>query len=120
AAFSAGSRFFRLSSRADFIRSGCKVFGNDRKKPMVDIKHLFLELREPWRRRKRLPVLYSDGHLCERALWLAVGATGLVLEAIEAGAFTGTPEVRLADPLDALREVNADPSLIAEVQLVNG
>lgn len=118
--FSYGPRFFRLSARADFIRATAKVFWNDRRKPILDIKHLFLDLREPWRRRKRLPVLYSDGHLCEQALFVCAGATGLVLEAIEAGAFARGPEVRLEDPIAALHALSGDPSLQTPVRLVSG
>src|SRR5262245_62040139 len=66
--FSKGERFFRICSRGDFIHARCKVFWNDKHKPLLDIKHMFLDPREPWRRRKRLAVLYSDGHLCEEAL----------------------------------------------------
>jgi proteasome accessory factor A len=118
--FSEGTRFFRLSSRADFIQATCKVFWNDRRKPLLDVKHLFLDLREAWRRRKRLAVLYSDGHLCEEALHVSAGAAGLVLEAIEAGAFACTPEVRLADPVGSLHTLNGDTTLRSVLRLVNG
>jgi hypothetical protein len=118
--FSKGTRFFRISARADFIRTTCKVFWNDRRKPILDIKHLFLDPREPWRRRKRLTVLYSDSHLCDEALLVAAGVTGLVLEAVEAGAFAQAPEVRLASPLGALHDLNGDPLLATRLRLVSG
>lgn len=118
--FSHGRSFFRLSSRADAIHAGYRVFWNDPNKPMLDIKHLFLGFREPWRRQKRLAVLYSDGHLCEKALVLTVGVTGLVLEAIEAGAFAGAAEVRLHNPIEALHAVNGDPTLSVRLRLHNG
>jgi proteasome accessory factor A len=61
-------------------------------------------------------LMIGDANLCEWALALRVGATALVLEAIESGTELAWPE--LADPLAALRELSADPD--ARLELASG
>lgn len=118
--FAKGRRFFRLSSRADQTHHVLGTVLDPTRKPIFDIKHYLQEWRDAWRRRKRLVVLYSEGHACERALLLSVGATALVLEAIEAGAFEDAAEVRLRDPLVALHTIAGDTSLAETLELHNG
>ena len=62
--------------------------------------------------------LLADANLCDWAFVLRVGATALVLEAIESGSDERWPE--LAQPLQALAELNADPALERKLRLAGG
>lgn len=96
-----------LSPKAEVLTS---FFGFPRSrdaKPVVDVKHLVRHLENLWAEEKRLSVTFSDTNMSEFALWLKVGTTLLVLQMIEAGVH---PEgFELEDPLEAIRQVSADP-----------
>jgi proteasome accessory factor A len=65
--------------------------------------------------RQRLQISLGDSNMCERAEYLRVGTTLLVLDAIEAGALETVPRVRR--PIEALHAICRDPSLQATVEL---
>jgi proteasome accessory factor A len=62
--------------------------------------------------------LVGDANLSEWAQVLRVGATALVLEAIESKVEVDWPVLK--QPLDALRRLNRDPELRVELELVDG
>lgn len=68
--------------------------------------------------KQRLQVGLGDSNMCERAEFLKIGTTLLVLDAIEAGFLPQVP--RLRHPIDALHAIATDPSLRCEVLLTNG
>ena len=73
--------------------------------------------RDLFRGKYRLQIALGDSNMCEVAEYLRVGATMLVLDAIEGGYLDGTP--RVLQPLRSLRRICADPSLKVEVPLSN-
>ncbi len=106
----------RLSQRAPFLQTTSAMFTHGDRRPMIELRDPFFR---PWSllgRRRRLHLMLGDANLCEWALVLRVGATALVLEAIEADPGAAWPQ--LADPLDAQWRVSADPG--AELQLADG
>jgi len=70
------------------------------------------------RQRQRLQIGLGDSNMSEKAEFLRIGTTLLVLDAIEAGQLRNAP--RLRHPIRALHQIVADPSLSIEVDLVGG
>lgn len=70
------------------------------------------------RERQRLQIGLGDSNMSEKAEFLRIGTTLLVLDAIEAGQLKNAP--RLRRPIRALHQICADPSLSIEVDLVGG
>jgi proteasome accessory factor A len=68
--------------------------------------------------RQRLQIALGDSNLAETAEYLRIGATLLVLDAIEAGEMPRPPQV--ARPLRGLRAVCGDPTLQVQVPLRKG
>ncbi|MFO0706283.1 MAG: proteasome accessory factor PafA2 family protein [Nitrospira sp.] len=100
---------YQLSQRADFMETELSVdtmhdrpILNTRDEPHAD--------REKYR---RLHLIIGDANLCEYATALKVGTTQLVLELIERGA---VPDIELADPVLAVKQVSRDPDLKATVR----
>lgn len=113
-----GGPVFRLSQRARFIRRLCGISTDGEERPVFELRDLFFR---PWSAllaRRRLHLMPGDANLCEWALRLRVGATALVIEAIESGAAVDWP--RLRDPLAALRAISEDPDLGVRVELDDG
>jgi len=69
-------------------------------------------------KRQRLQIAIGDSNMCDTAEYLRVGTTMLVLDAIEAGALDDFPSLR--HPIQALRQVCADPSLKTALALKGG
>ncbi len=116
--FSSGLRGSHLSQKVEAIHCLCRIFWDDKRRPIYDIKNF---IRPPFgllERKKRLHLLMSDSNMSEYATYLKLGVTGLVLEMIEAG--VRFDDVLLQDPISALREVSRDPSLRTRVPLRNG
>lgn len=66
-------------------------------------------------RRQRLQIALGDSNLCERAEYLRIGATLLVIDAAEAGALQ--PPGSVHRPIRTLHALSADPSLEYELRL---
>jgi proteasome accessory factor A len=69
-------------------------------------------------RRQRLQISLGDGNMCEESQYLRVATTALVIDAIESGAITHVPRVRM--PLRAMRKLVADPTLQTRVRTAGG
>ena len=113
-----GGPLFRLAQRPPFVRTLARIFPFGEERPMYELRDLFFR---PWSglaSRRRLHLLIGDANLCEWAQGLRVGATALVLEAIEDGSFSDWPV--LCDPFDALDRLNRDPDLHVELELATG
>jgi proteasome accessory factor A len=113
-----GGPVFRLAQRPPFVRTLARIFPFGEERPIFELRDLFFR---PWSALgtlRRLHLLIGDANLCEWAQVLRVGATTLVLEAIESGRITDWPVLR--DPLDALDQINRDPELRAELELISG
>ncbi|MBI5477660.1 MAG: proteasome accessory factor PafA2 family protein [Deltaproteobacteria bacterium] len=109
----------RLSTKAAAIGAVARIYFDDERKPLIDLKHAFVAPRSVLAgRRRRLHVMGSDSTMAETAEHLKLGTTGLVLEWLEAGGDAADLELR--DPIAALRIVAADPRLEARLELRNG
>jgi Pup amidohydrolase len=112
------SPLFRLAQRPPFLRVLARIFTSGDVRPLYESRDVFFR---PWSvlsSRRRLHLLVGDANLCDFAQVLRVGATALVLEAIEAGALEPWPV--LADPLGALRALNRDTGLARPLALEGG
>jgi proteasome accessory factor A len=110
---------FRLSTKAGVIGAVARIYFDEPQKPLIDLKHCFVAPSAVLRgRHRRLHLLGSDSSVAETAELLKLGATGLVLEWLEAGGDAG--DLALRDPLAALAAVAADPELRAELELRDG
>lgn len=110
---SSGSRFV-LSPRAFHVWESVSS-STTRSRPMInsrDEPHADPELY------RRLHVIVGDSSRAEPTVLLKIGATDLVLRMIEAGVNFG--DIRLAKPIKALRDVSADLTGTAQLDLVSG
>ncbi|UVY82911.1 depupylase/deamidase Dop [Brachybacterium sp. NBEC-018] len=110
---------FQISSRADFMEAevGLETTLN---RPIVNTRD---EPHADASRFRRLHVIIGDANLLEESTFLKLGTTSLVLAALEAQHRTGAailPELRLADPVAAVRAISHDPSLRTTVELADG
>lgn len=109
---------FEISARARAIRSICRIFFDDDRRPIIDLRDFFLEPLTVLKKRKRLHILLSDANMSSIGIYLKIGITGLILEMIEDGCTF--PEVHMADPLKALGIVSGDTSMKAQIPLRKG
>ena len=98
---------YQLTQRADFfeVEVGLET---TLKRPIINTRD---EPHADPERFRRLHVINGDANLCEVATYLKVGATLLVLDVLEDGAFSfdGSPGVpRLADPVRAFHASSHD------------
>ena len=112
-----GGPLLHLSQRAPFLRVIARIFSDGERRPIYETRDLFFRPWSALRSRRRLHLLVGEANLCEQALLLRVGATALVLEAIEARVDVDWPV--LADPLAALRTLS-ERGLEAELELADG
>ncbi|MEQ8788006.1 MAG: proteasome accessory factor PafA2 family protein [Pirellulaceae bacterium] len=73
---------------------------------------------ELFRRRQRLQIALGDSNMCQRAEYLRIATTLLVIDAIEAGHLRRPPRVVRA--LRTLHRVASDASLNCEIRLSDG
>lgn len=112
------SSIFRISQRAEAIKSIARIYFDDSRRPIVDMRDFFLEPLTVLKPRKRLHVLFSDTNMSSIDVYLKIGITGLILEMIEEGhAFK---ETYLKDPLEALQITANDLTLRKKIKLKNG
>lgn len=104
---------FQLSQRADYIETEIGL-ETTLKRPIVNTRDEPHAAAEKYR---RLHVILGDANLADVSTLLKVGVTSLVLRLIETGR---EPQVRLAQPVAALRTISRDPSLKATVELTDG
>ena len=104
---------FQISQRADHIVTEIyqwiqfsRAIINTRDEPLAD-----------WGLYRRLHLLVGDSNMMEFATALKVGTTGLVLQLLEEGI---VPEIKLLDPVQAIRDISRDMSCRWEIQLEDG
>ena len=113
-----GGPLLRLAQRPPFLKTLARIFPDGDERPLYETRDLFFQPWSALRARRRLHLLIGDANLSEWAQVLRVGATALVLEAIESGVEFDWPV--LSAPLASLRRINRDPELGAELELVGG
>ena len=104
---------YQISQRADHTVTEyyqwiqfSRAIINTRDEPLAD-----------WGLYRRLHLLVGDSNMSEYATALKVGTTALILQLIEERII---PEVRLLDPVQAVRDISRDISWRWEVQLEDG
>ncbi len=105
---------FQVSQRADFfeVEVGLET---TLKRPIINTRDEPHADPDLWR---RLHVIIGDANLSETSTYLKVGTAALVLDMIEKG--TVTRDLRLEDPVGALRAISHDPTLQQRVRLLDG
>ena len=105
---------YQLSQRADFFEEEVGL-ETTLKRPIVNTRD------EPHcdpTKYRRLHVIVGDANMSEVATFLKVGSTSIVLAMIEDDALGD--DLRLADPVRAIRAVSHDPTLRRTVALTDG
>lgn len=104
---------FQLSQRADHIVTEIyqwiqfsRAIINTRDEPLAD-----------WGLYRRLHLLVGDSNMSEYVTALKVGTTAALIELLEQGIWT---DIRLLDPVQAIRDISRDPHYQWEVQLEDG
>jgi len=105
---------FQLSQRGDFFEEEVGL-ETTVKRPIINTRDEPHADPEVYR---RLHVIPGDANLSEKQIFLKLGATALVLAALEAGAL-GAPLV-LEDPVGAMWRISHDPGLRRRVRLAGG
>jgi hypothetical protein len=109
---------FRISQRAESIRSLARIYFDDARRPIVDMRDFFLEPLTVLKPRKRLHVLFSDTNMSSIDVYLKIGITGLILEMIEEG--HTFREACIKDPIVALQITANDLTMRRKIALKNG
>ncbi len=116
---------YQISSRADFFEAEVGLETTFRR-PIINTRD---EPHATPERYRRLHVIIGDATLADVAGLLKLGTTSLVLAVIEEGREVlgsgvgpagGLGDLRLAEPLRALRDISHDPGLTALVTLADG
>ena len=104
---------YQISQRADHIVTEIyqwiqfsRAIINTRDEPLAD-----------WGLYRRLHLLVGDSNMSEYATALKVGTTALVLELLEERI---VPDVKMLDPVQAIRDISRDMTFQWEVQLEDG
>ncbi|WP_286901694.1 depupylase/deamidase Dop [Thermocrispum sp.] len=105
---------YQLSQRADYIEVEVGLettlkrgIINTRDEPHADADKY-----------RRLHVIIGDANLSEYSTYLKLGSTALVLDMIEAG--ISFEDLRLREPVRAVRQISHDPTLKTTVELADG
>src|SRR5690606_21258988 len=105
---------YQLSQRADYIEVEVGLettlkrgIINTRDEPHADADKY-----------RRLHVIIGDANLSEYSTYLKLGSTVLVLDMIEAG--ISFEDLRLREPVRAVRQISHDPTLKTTVELADG
>ncbi|GAA1169801.1 proteasome accessory factor A [Nesterenkonia xinjiangensis] len=104
---------FQISQRADFFEEEVGLETTVRR-PIINTRD---EPHADADRHRRLHVIIGDANMSEYSAWLRVGTTALVLDLIESG---HAPQLRLHDPVEALKAISHDPSLTTTVRTNRG
>ena len=104
---------YQISQRADHIVTEIyqwiqfsRAIINTRDEPLAD-----------WGLYRRLHLLVGDSNMSEYATALKVGTTALILDLLEDQV---VPDIKLLDPVQAIRDISRDLSFKWEVQLEDG
>ena len=104
---------FQLTQRADFFEAEVGL-ETTLKRPIINTRD------EPHcdpTRFRRLHVIVGDANMCEVATFLKMGVTSIILSMIEDGVYP--TDLKLANPVAAMRHVSHDISLRRPIQLDN-
>lgn len=105
---------YQISQRADFFET---VIGlqTTYQRPIINTRD---EPHADAKRFRRLHVILGDANMCEIATLLKVGTTQIILKMLEDEA--ELPDMKLADPVQAIHDISHDTELQGNVKLENG
>jgi proteasome accessory factor A len=105
---------FQLTQRADFFEEEVGL-ETTLKRPIINTRD---EPHADPLKYRRLHVIVGDANLCEVATFLKLGTTGIIMAMIEDDFLDN--QLKIADPVRALREVSRDLSLDTPILLEGG
>lgn len=104
---------YQISQRADFFEEEVGLETTVRR-PIINTRD---EPHADAEKYRRLHVIIGDANMSEYSAWLRVGTAALVLDLIESGR---APQLRVLEPVSALRRISHDPTLTATVRTDRG
>jgi Pup amidohydrolase len=105
---------YQISQRADFFEVEVGLETTFRR-PLINTRD---EPHADPEKYRRLHVIIGDANMSEISTFLKVGTTALVLSMIEDNFITA--DLRIAEPVAALRTISRDPTCRAKVTLADG
>ena len=105
---------FQLTQRADFFEEEVGL-ETTLKRPIINTRD---EPHADPLKYRRLHVIVGDANLCEVANFLKLGTTGIVMAMIEDNFLDN--QLKIVDPVHALRQVSRDMSLKTPIRLEGG
>ncbi|HEX2053888.1 MAG TPA: depupylase/deamidase Dop [Actinomycetota bacterium] len=105
---------YQISQRADFFEVEIGLETTFRR-PLINTRD---EPHADPDKYRRLHVIIGDANMSEVSTFLKTGTTALVLSMIEDGFITS--DLRIAEPVPALRTISRDPTCRAKVVLADG
>ena len=105
---------FQLTQRADFFEEEVGL-ETTLKRPIINTRD---EPHADPLKYRRVHVIVGDANLCEVATFLKVGTTGIIMALIEDDFLDN--QIKIADPVSALRKVSRDISCSEPILLENG
>lgn len=109
-----GGADFALSQRADQMWDAVSS-ASTRSRPIVNTRD---EPHGDIEKYRRMHVIVGDSNMCEVATGLKVATTEMLIQMMEDGAIL--PDLELADPMLAIRDISHDLTLSATVELASG
>ncbi len=110
----AGHATYQISQRADHIWDGLSS-ATTRSRPIINTRD---EPHSDAERYRRLHVIVGDSTMSQATTLLKMGSTDLVLRMIESGVII--PDLTLANPISAIREISRDLTGTVQVALADG
>ncbi len=105
---------YQLSQRADFLE--CLYDLNTMvNRPIINTRD---EPHTQQAQFRRLHVIVGDANMCEVSTFLKVGTTAIIMDMLENQGVL--PQIELADPVKAVKQVSRDLTIKASLSLQNG
>jgi proteasome accessory factor A len=106
---------YQLSQRSEFFE---EIVGLETtlKRPLVNTRD---EPHSDPQRYRRLHIILGDANMAEVSTYLKLGTTALLLAMLEDGVLN-MAKLELANPVDAVRQISADPTLTTSVERSDG
>ena len=105
---------YQISQRADFFETLVDLNTMVRR-PIINTRD---EPHSDSAKYRRLHVIVGDANMAEVSTYLKVGTLSIVLELLEAGA--DLPQIHLADPVNAIKQVSRDVQVKESLKLADG
>src|SRR3989344_5737978 len=104
---------YAISQRASFMEKLCSI-GTTRNRAIINTRD---EPHADPLKYRRLHLILGDANMSEYSMYLKTGLTGIILQMIEDG-FTN--QLRLAEPVEAIKSISKDIRLKEQVRMLDG